>query len=265
MSDAFGMAALDAPPELELVTAAHATPWHARRALGFGASDVAALFVAYDLRDPATLGDKARKNGRRYARGRFRGIPRIVAEKAGAVAPLATNDSVIDAGKDRERALVEQWKLRLEKGTAGPDADLIDPASVLYVPDSIPIELIPIVDRVEPCLVVSPDVLARDVLGGLGCWDTKCSVEPYADKDRGFPLEHVIQVNAQYAACSATHGGIVEGECWAATWLERGDGPNGNVITWAVERDESLITEIRQVVRRAWTDVLEVRAEMENA
>lgn len=260
MTDAFSIATLDSAPALERVPVTHESAWHGRRALGFGASDIAALFVGYDLRDPDTLGDKAKKNGKRFARGRWK-LPRIVLEKAGAVAPLAMGEPA-DAGRVRERALVEQWRRRVELGRGGPDAELVDPTTILYVPDVIPIELIPIVDRVEPLLVVSPDVLARDVFGALGCWDTKCSVHAYSTKERGFD-EHVLQLNAQYAACCGTHGGIVEGEGWSAKWKDHAGEPTGNVITHAIERDDQLIVEIRQVVRRAWDDVLSVRADME--
>lgn len=263
-SDPYEIGALDDPPPVAKIPPP-TDPWLQRRALGWGASDVAALFVGYDLRDPLLLGDKARKNGHRFARGRWR-LPRIVLEKAGAVSPLSGGGTPRAAGIARERALVEQWRRLVERGHAGPDAELVDPATVLYVPDAIPVELIPLVDRHEPLLCVSPDVFSRDVFGLLGCWDAKASVHGYADKRDGVPLEHVIQVNAQRATCGAFGAsGIVEGCGWGATWRDHGGEPSGPIVTWAVERDEALIREIRQVVRHAWTDVLSVRAEMEGA
>jgi hypothetical protein len=261
--DPYAIAALDEPPAAELV-APPADEWLQRRALGFGASDIAALFVGYDVHDPAELGDKARKNGHRFARGKWK-LPRIVLEKAGIVPPLAGN-SARDAGKDRERMLVQQWRGLVERGQAGADAEFVNPTTIQYVPDIYAIELIPFIDREEPRLVVSPDVFARDVFGGLGCWDSKCSVNPYASTERGFFYEHVVQVNAQMAACGGTHGGVIEGCGWGGVFRDHPDGtPSGRIQTWAIDRDGRLITTIRQVVRRAWDDVLAVRAEMEAA
>src|SRR5688500_12337808 len=87
-------------------------PWLARRMLGFGASEIAALFVGLDVRDPATLGSKARKHGHRFERGRFR-EPRILLEKARIVAPLAErekSDGPSARGKRLEREIVERWR-----------------------------------------------------------------------------------------------------------------------------------------------------------
>jgi hypothetical protein len=258
--DTYGIAALDEPPAAELV-APPVDEWLQRRALGFGASDIAALFVGYDLRDPMLLGDKARKNGKRRARGRWK-LPRIVLEKAGVVQPLESGGDPRETGLERERMLVEQWTRLVERGKAGPDAKHVDPSTIRYVPDVFPKEMVPFVDRYEHRLCVSPDAFARDLLfGDLGWWDTKCSVHGYADKRGGCPLEHQLQANAQYAALNGTHGGIVEGVGWSARWKDHGGEPSGPIVTWAVERDEALIAEIRQVVRHAWADVEQVHAE----
>jgi hypothetical protein len=258
VSDVYGMSTLDEPPAVERVKL---SAKQEARSHAFGASDIASLFVGYGLRDPAVLGDKARKNGHRFARGRWK-LPRVVLEKAGAVQPLAYPEDVVNAGRDRERELALQWMKMVERGTAGPDAEYVV-GPIRYVPDE-PFPAV-YIDAVEFRLRVSPDVCAFDSLfGQRTTWDTKCSVHPYADKRGGVPLEHVIQLNAQWAAMDFGGGGIVEGVGWSAVWKARnGEAPPGPVRTWAVSRDERLIAEIRQVVGHAWADVVRVRAEME--
>jgi hypothetical protein len=253
--DPYLIAELDAPPAVEAV---EVDASQAQLMLAFGASDIASLFVGYGLRDPALLGDKARKNGKRKARGRWQ-LPRIVLEKAGVVRPLAVG-AAADAGKARERLLVQQWRMMVERGTAGPDAQYVDASSIRYVPDE-PFPLV-YVDPEEFRLRVSPDVMAKDTLfGERGCYDTKCSMHGYELKRGGLPLEHVIQVTAQCAAMGGTHGGIVEGLGWSAEWKDRDGEPSGPIVTWGIARDEALVTEIRQVVRHAWAEVEMVRAE----
>jgi hypothetical protein len=244
-----------------------ADAWLERRTHGFGASEIAWLFAGFGLRDPVLLGSKAQKNGHRFARGRFR-EPRIILEKAGVVAPLKSpsdddEDAPSTRGKRLEAQLVMEWQRLVRVGGAGPDAELIDPKTIRYVPDVLPIECAPLVDRHCPRLLATPDLWCRDVFGTLGVGDAKASLRPYrlphGQRPAGLPLWHRIQVHAQMAVTGAAWGVIVEGEAWSAAWLDGADGPEGAVRTFLIERDDALVAEIRQVVTEAWGRVQAIR------
>lgn len=231
-----------------------ADPWLARRGLTIGASEVAALFVAYDVEDPSQLGAYAQKAGALRARGKWKGEPRIVLEKAGILPPLKACKAA-GAGKERERELVRQWRMHVRRGTTDAAASLIDPDSIAYVPDVLPMEIAPIVDRRCPALAVTPDVWARDLLGDLGMVEAKCSVHPYGRAKR----QHVIQLHAQAGATGAMWAAVAEGEGWGAEWRDHAGEPHGNVRTWPVDIDTALIATIRELCTRAMARVMEIR------
>lgn len=238
-----------------------ADPWLARRAHGFGASDVAVVLAALGWRSAEDLPGYMQKRVKpKRVRGLSKPVPRIWLEKARIVAPLAVRGGPAGRGSEREGELVRQWRTMVERGTAGPDAALIDPGSIIYVERDWPREVLPLVDRESPRLTATPDVLARNILGELGCVDMKCSVRPY-EEVRWY---HRAQVHAQMAACSAEWGAIVEGEGWAATWhAETPEGPAGAVVTRAFERDEELVRELRAAAIDGWDRVQMARAEWE--
>lgn len=230
----------------------HPSAWHARRGLTWGASEVAALFVALDVEDPAQLGSYARRAGKRYERGRWR-EPRIILEKAGIVPPLKAG-KVADRGLNLERALIAQWRMMVARGTAA-GAEMVDARSIAYVPDALPRELIPLVNRHCPVIAVSPDVWARDVLDTLGAVELKCSVRPYGGAKR----QHVIQLHAQADTMSAEWLAVVEGEGWGADWRDHAGEPGGPIRTWPVDMDRALIATIREVCTTAMRRVEELR------
>jgi hypothetical protein len=241
----------------------HPSEWHGRRARHFGASDVAALFVAYDVEDPSVLGSYARKNGKRLARGPYR-EPRIILERAGIVPPLAGRGSGRQLGLDRERRLIYCWRDLVARGQAGEGAAQIDASTIAYVPDVLPVEIAPIVDRACPALAVTPDCWARDVWGDLGAVEAKCSMHPFSQARGSTPAgvrrSHVLQLHAQSGVIGATWGAVTEGEGWGAEWRDLDGGPAGRIRTWPVSVERALVETIRQVVREAWAAVERLRA-----
>lgn len=246
------------PPDAEEVPPP-SDPWLARRAHGFGASDVAVLMAALGRRSAEDL---PRYMQRRAAKRRVRGLPptpRILLEKARLLAPLAVKAGPAARGSEREAMLVQRWRELVQHRAAGPDAALVDPRSIVYAERDFPREIMPLVDRHCPRLTATPDILARDVLGELGCWDCKCSVHEY---DAIKPW-HALQLQTQMAVCDGTHGGIVEGAGWAAEWKDYAGEPGGPVVTRRIDRDEALIAEIREATEEAWDLVQSIRMKWE--
>jgi hypothetical protein len=250
-----------APPEAAPVPPP-ADPWLVRRGFGFGASDMANVLVALGWRHEDMLNDHQRK---RNTRPRRKGIPRmhrVFLEKAGLVAPLKMSDdprSPPNLGSEREPELVRRWGELIRRGQAGPDAAMLDADSIVYAERDFPREVLPLVDRESPRLTATPDVLVRDYLGRLGCWDAKCSVNAYGELRE----HHRIQVHAQMAVCAGEHGGILEGEGWAAAYRDHAGEPCGPIVSHGCERDDELIRELREAAREGWSRVEEARAAWE--
>ena len=249
------------PPEVWLV-APPSDAWLVRRGFGFGASDMSNVLVALGWRSPDVLSSEQK---RRNTRPRRKGIPRtyrVFMEKAKIVRPLKVNEdpsSPIQLGKEREPELVARWTDKVRRGTAGPDCALLDWHTVVYVEGDWPRELLPLVDRESPRLTATPDTLVRDVFGDLGCWDAKCSVHAYNELKE----HHRIQVHAQMAVCNGQHGGIVEGEAWAAAFRDHAGEPIGAIVSRGMVRDEALIEELREAAREGWARVVEARGAWE--
>lgn len=264
-------AGLDTAPQAEAVEAEDdrdpvRAAWLRRRDAGIGASEIAVVMVALGMRSSDVLASyqlpdahpiKVRLNKRQKAVA----IPRVFLRKAGLRRPTAMTD-VQRLGIEREPELVRQWRLRLERGTAGPDCELIDAATVKYLPELDLPEIFPLRDSVEPRLTCTPDITARNVFGSLGCVDGKCSYEAYGPKYGAAPERTVIQVNAQTAVCNGTWGACLEGEYWSASHRDRDGKPWGPVVTWPIEISRTLQDECREAARLGWQKVEEIVAEV---
>lgn len=249
-ADAFDMASLDQPPPAEAVPQP-ADPWLARRALGFGASDAAVLLVALGMRPLDVLPSYLHADVK--VTNRTAGRPRIIAQKAGIVEPRKRGSAAAQ-GTARELELLNAWRKLVERDQAGPDAALLDPSTVQHASE-MPRWAWPYPDRASAgILAASLDGWCSDVFGALVVIECKCSVRPY----EGTPEHHALQVQAQMAAVGAASGVIVEGCGWAAEW-HANDGP---IRTYAVERCERTITEIRAACLKGWRMVEELRAEV---
>jgi hypothetical protein len=211
------------------------SPWHQRRALGFGASDVPALLVGLGLRDASSVPGYIAENAKsiRVAGGEM--FPRIVLEKAGRKAPRKVGSSA-NIGRTREVELIAAWAATLTEG------DAIDPESVTHA-SVLPIELTPLVDRECPRLAVSPDGWCRDVLGELVLVEAKCG-NAWRDE---LPWYWEHQIQAQLAATGVSMGVLVLGQQWSRSMEARGP-----IQAWPVERNERVVAEIREAVRAGW-------------
>ena len=230
---------------------APADAWLARGQLGWGASDIAPLLLALGIvRDAEDAPEYIRKRTRVTTTSH--GQPRIIAEKAGLVAPYAAG-SAASEGTRRERELLTHWRTLLERGVYYDDAEsLVLPRSIRHA-DSLMRCMWPIVDRHAPVLTATLDAWASDQLGGSLVVELKCS----AKERRDLPWWWRWQVVAQLAVTGADYGLLVMGERWSATW-HADDGP---VRTWVVERDEREIEIVRNAAREGWRRVEQMRGQ----
>lgn len=224
-----------------------ADPWLARRALGWGASDVPALLIALGARPadgaPRYIADRAR------VLRQTRGYPRLIAEKALLVAPYATGRAAT-RGTARERELLAHWRTLLEHGQyyCDDERDVV-PESVTHA-DALLRCAWPLVDRHCPPLTCTLDAWARDTWGCELVAELKCS----ATERRELPWYWRDQLQAQLAVTGADYGLLVCGEYWSADY-----GHDGPVRVWPVQRDEDAIDEIRSAARVGWCMVEEAR------
>ena len=219
----------------------HASPWHARRAYGFGASDVPALLVGLGLRVGLDTPGHVAANAA-HVRGRP-GIPRLIAEKAGVKPPLSAGRAAA-IGTMREAELVAAWAASL-----GP-LDAIDGASVVHA-SVVPRELQAAIRDPECAwLAASLDAWARDALGDVVVVEAKCG---HLDRE-ACPWHWRAQVQAQLACTGLALGLVVFGQQWA-----RSETARGPIVVWPVERDEAEIAEIRGACVRGWQMVETLR------
>lgn len=217
--------------------------WHARRASGFGASDIPALMLAMSgcqEQAPRYLADRAKI----ISRGRGKGLPRIIAEKAGIVAPLSAG-AAASRGTERERELLTHWRTLIEHEQTGEASSLVVPATITHA-DALLRCCWPMVDRRCPRLAATLDAWGTDELGAHVVIELKCS----ATERSQLPWYWRAQVLAQLAVTGADYGLLVCGEMWSA-W----HGQDGPVRVWPVERDEGEIDALRELVRRGWAEV----------
>lgn len=223
--------------DLETVAAqtrdvALADPWLARRAHGWGASEIPALLLAYDRR-----ADEA-ADARRYhldaaGVGRW-GVPRVVAQKAG-LAARDRRSRAMSVGVEREAELLARWE-------AESGYDEVRAAS------SVPREWLPLVDRHCPQLTATPDAWCRGPSGEHLVVEAKC----VTDSPSTLRWYWRVQVQAQIAVMDAAGGVLVCGPGWIF-------GAQSSPVWWAVERDEAEIARVRDVARFAWSVVEALR------
>lgn len=198
-------------------------PWLVRRAHHFGASEVAALMIATGRRDPDIFPKWIQQKARK-----------LIRIKAGLAKPSKPGGAAL-IGLERERELFVEWSRLVQFGEVGRELALEH--STLRYSESVPREWLPLVDRECPALAVTPDAWGRDVFGDHVVVELKCLVKSYDEA----PIHYQMQVQAQMAAMNARRAVIIAGDSWAASWAA--DGP---IRSWPVERDDALISEIRE-------------------
>lgn len=223
--------------------------WMARRGHGFGASDIPALMLALGgCTEPAPryLASRAAT----LSRGAGKGLPRIIAEKAGLAAPLAAG-AAASKGTARERELLAHWRTLLEHEQYHDECAeaAVLPASITHA-DTLLRSCWPLADRRCPRLLATLDAWARDAMGCELVVELKCS----ATERPALPWYWRAQIIAQLAVSGADYGLLVCGEMWSA-W----HGNDGPVRVWLVERDEAEIAALRALVERGWQSVEEAR------
>jgi len=217
--------------------------WLARRAGCFGASDIPALMIAIggcDEPAPRYLANRAKA----ISRGPGKGLPRIIAEKAGIVSPLSAG-AAASRGTARERELLAHWRTLIEHEQADDCSASIVASSITHA-DALLRCAWPLVDRRCPRLAATLDAWAHDGIGSHVVLELKCS----ATERPQLPWYWRAQVLAQLAVAGADYGLLVCGEMWSA-W----HGQDGPVRAWPVERDEAQISALRELVRRGWAEV----------
>ncbi len=223
--------------------------WLGRRSYGFGASEAHALLVICGKRFGDTAPRWMLDEYIRETKTRWGTMPFLLARKAG-LRRATKPTSVTRAGTERERDVVAVWR-----ETAHEITPLIDAASIRHT-DDVPTEWMPIVDRECPQLTCTPDAWARDVISGdLVDVQIKCSTESYGTRYGGAPPHVITQLCATNACTGGRSSLLIEGVQWSADW--RADGP---VVAWPVERDDSVIADVRECARQCWERVRQVRA-----
>lgn len=222
---------------------AHESPWHERRSLGIGCSDLPAVFLALDLVrgevSPKYLLDRAR-------RIRPWDEPRIFLEKANLVRPLRVG-AAAKRGTAREVELLRHWIHLLKRRQYACDEErMLIPDTIRHASE-VPHEWLPLVDR-HSKLVDTPDAWGRDRIGNLVAIQVKCS----AAEKPFLPWHWRCQLQGECIVQGASWGLLVCGERWASDWKAVGDGP---VRAWPVEVEEADAKVIRQTVGEAWNRI----------
>lgn len=248
--------AMDATPEpLSSDDAGPRDPWEVRRDFAFGASEMAALFIALGMRHAEDFPGFIRSEAHVMKRGPHK-VSRLFLRKAGLARPLKPTRPMI-LGSEREPELIRQWTERVRRGLCGKEARTLDPSTVQHS-SCVPRSFYPLTHHRLKHLAVTPDAWALDLMGGLVAIEAKCSYQPYMNKYRDAAPHHVLQLHAQMMVMEGDAGIAVEGERWSNDYWDHAGEPSGPVRTWPVRRDESVVREIEKAIPLGWEAVQEL-------
>ncbi len=234
--------------------------WLRKRQKHFGGSDIGSLMVALGRRSP-DLWSKSSwtlRKAKPITVDEFGRYPRLFFVKAGIIPPLKRSKPAA-RGLALEHELLRQWRHMVHRRTAGAHVEQLDiVASTIRHIDAVDLpEAWPWIDRECFRHAVTLDAVCRSLWGELITADMKCSVHPY---DRRLPEHIALQKQSQMACTTAELGLIVEGEGWGADWKDHAGKPSGPVVTWIVERDDRVISDIRGACEEGWEIVEKLRA-----
>lgn len=232
----------------EPAEAVEPSPWHARRSLGIGCSELATcgviLGALHESEVPRSYADEAAI----VQRGPGRGLPRLVARKLGLVREKPQR---ADVDGYRESEIMAAFVDGLRHGTFSGRVATIDPESVRHS-SVLPEELYPLVDRVEPALRGSIDGFGRDDWGDLVVPDWKRA------KRSGVSRESLAayrwQLTGQCAVTGAAWGVIVVGVGYLIP------GETGPIECYTVAPTAAELETARDWARRVWAMVESARA-----
>ncbi len=216
--------------------------WLARRALTWGASEIAPIVyhLHHDTFGTSFSADGFADDWRKWVKAEaeppkrlgnlpHNHYPRCVYRKAGLMAKRKAG-AAAKAGIRRELELLEKARPML--------TEVFD----LAYADTVPRSWFPLIDRRAPMLSATPDSWGVDMFGDHVAVEIKTTQQNHD----AIPLEHVVQVHAQMAVMEATHAWLVVGHGYAADWRE--DGP---ITVHRIERNELLVDAIRDAATLA--------------
>ena len=215
--------------------------WLARRSRRLGASEVAVAMACLGDLDVGRLTKAQQHEAAKIVKGPGRGLPRLVARKAGL---LREPKARADVDGYREAELVEAF--RAEVAGATGKLGRIDPESIRHSSE-LPHELWPLIDHDCHELAVSLDAWGREHFGGpLVVADCK-RTGPRFDVPRD---SWQWQIAAQCAAARAAWGVLVCGINWATSATA-----TCPVECFVVEPTQSEIDRVRDTARRFMREV----------
>lgn len=229
-------------------------PWLARRTLAWGASEMPMVLAITGRRAVEALPKYAQDRIR--VTNRTRGYPRLVAEKAGLVAPLKSGRAA-HRGQEREVELLGTWTTHLRRREYAFELEAtIDVESIAHA-SSAPREWMPLRARRSPHIAATPDAWCRDRRGALYDVELKCvTTDVYECR-----WIWVVQVQSQGMATGSEGAFVVAGPRWAREAARRDDGP---VVRCFVEPDEAMRGELAEAAAEAWEMVETLRASLDS-
>ncbi len=227
--------------------------WLTRRMHAFGASEMPMVLAATGRRATEALPQYAQKRIR--VTKQSYGLPRLYAEKAGLLAPLAAGDAA-RIGQDRETELLAEWARALDaEEYAVPFEAVIDSTTIRHASE-VPVEWMPLRARHSPYIASTPDAWCRSEFGALYDVECKCVTSDVFEARWYW----IVQVQAQGMATSSEGAFIVAGSRWARRTMERGP-----VVRCFVEPDERMRRELAEAAEEAWSHVERLKREHGNA
>lgn len=211
---------------MEVVRDPEAT-WLDRRRQGFGCSDLGALWLALGLASPEEVASAPR-----YM---LDAAETLIDHKAGRRAAPKVG-SAARMGRERERLLFDHYR----------DGSRL---RAVYAPDVLPQEMLPLVDRVEPRLLCTPDgwITGNTALAyPLAYLEIKCG------RDERAELPWYWRLQCVGAACvlGCDRAVVVFGPGWA-----RDDESGGEPVEWWIDVTPGDKTAVRLAVGQGWKRV----------
>lgn len=202
-------------------------PWLERRRESFGASEAGALLIRLGHEHPSVPAHVMTASRRLFE------------VKAGLKSPGKAGQAAA-RGNDVEADVVQRFNAQV---TGWPP--------VVHA-STMPREFLPLVDRVERRMSWTPDGWCR-LRGALVVVEVKTDMHgTRAEPDWCWRL--------QLQQAMAVSGAVVGLLIYAPGWAHWNDSARGELVTWAVERDDHTIATLRHACATGWAQVEEMRA-----